>query len=87
MPGVWHKDKLNWHGGVQFSLVFGKFSGGSLETESGQILQFSGKEEECSYFVFIPWEIQHRITESTGTRYSLQMFAHSEVVMKFIKIK
>jgi hypothetical protein len=84
MHADWHKDSFNWHGGIQISLVFGSFFMGSVELESGKQIQFSGKEDECSFFIFNPWEVRHRVIPSTGTRYSLQLFAHYEVVKDFI---
>jgi len=76
----WHKDSSNWHSGIQISLVFGDFTGGSLELETGQVVKFSGKDDECSYFIFNPWEVKHKVQQFHGTRYSLQLFAHKEVV-------
>jgi len=76
----WHKDNCNWNSGIQISLVFGYFTGGSLELETGQIVQFSGRAELCNYFIFNPWEVRHRALPSTGTRYALQLFAHTAVV-------
>jgi hypothetical protein len=76
----WHKDTCNWHSGIQISLIFGHFTGGSLELETGQVVKFSGKEDECSYCIFNPWEVRHRVHLFQGTRYALQLFAHKEVV-------
>ena len=72
-----HRDRNNYPGLQQFTLVFGNFSGGELEfTKNNTIVEYNSRP---TLVIFNAKEMEHKVHNSEGWRFSLQLFLHNSV--------